>query len=363
MEKRSVEESNRRYRQEHRKLYRKAQRRKLLLLLILSWILLCISLFLLLRMRGRIRSVNEELGQALSRAAVLENDVDIMPSMQPASEESAADTGKFQGGAEESYAAQVGLNSVDKPKKRTYREIINRLQELGEESSLIRQVAENPGDYSEQLLEALANNPEMADFAVHYPEKKGLTTGEGLTDEEKAQDFPLFLQWDPRWGYAPYGDNSVVGLAGCGPTALAMVLWYLTGNEELTPDRIAEYSMKNGYYISGTGTAWLVLEDVPRLYDIWVSQPEADAWTIKQALDRGDEIILSMGPGDFTVGGHFIVIYGYTEEGFLVNDPNCVARSHTWTWEELKKQTKHMWVFSKDRPVNTVRPQVYYEVH
>lgn len=364
MENRRNKMENRGGRLNRSKSDRNVWRRKMLLWLVLLWILLSVTLFLLLQMHGKMRSMNKDLSQVMGRVGVLEEDLGIVPTAVPADGEIAANSKGQTGVVTESYADQVGLDQVEKPKERTYREIISRLQELGQESGLIQQVAENARNYPEQLLEALANNPELQDFAAHYLEKKGTVTGEGLTDGEKSQEFPLFLQWDPRWGYASYGDDSVVGLSGCGPTALSMVLWYLTGNEELTPDKIAEYSMKKGYYISGTGTAWLLLEDVPPLYGIWVSQPEADASTMRQALDRGDIIILSMGPGDFTIGGHFIVIYGYTEEGFLVNDPNCVARSRrTWTWEELKNQTKHMWVFSKDRPVNTVWPQVYYEVH
>lgn len=331
--------------------------------LILLWILLAVDLLLVLQLRGRVRKFNENLNQVMGRLVVLEADVRIArPENGGGTPAVAESDGMAYSGV--AYVDQVGLEQVDKPKERTYVEIISRLKELGKESSLIQQVADHAGEYPEQLLEALANNPELQDFAAHYLENKGTVTGEGLTEDEKSQEFPLFLQWDPRWGYAYYGDGSVVGLSGCGPTALSMVLWYLTGNEELTPDKIADYSMKNGYYISGTGTKWLLLEEVPPLYGIWVSQPEADDSIMKEALDGGDIIILSMAPGDFTIGGHFIVIYGYTEEGFLVNDPNCVARSRRiWTWEELKDQTKHMWVFSKEKPVYTVWPQVYDDVH
>ena len=142
----------------------------------------------------------------------------------------------------------------------------------------------------------------------------------------------------------------MIGLSGCGPTALSMVLWYLTGNEELTPDKIAAYSMENGYYLQGTGTAWQLMEDMARRYGIKVEQPKADERTMRQALDNGSVIICSVGPGDFTLGGHFIVIYGYTDEGFQVNDPNCVARSRRiWSWEELEDQIKNIWVFTRQK--------------
>ena len=340
---------------------RKAKRK--IRIVFLFGAMLSINLILLLQLRGRLQSVDRLLGQVQGRVEILEGDIGIAPPTGRNSVDTVTATAGITGVVAGSYADQMGLEQVDKPKVRTNKEIVSCLQKLGKENDLIQQVAEHAVNYPDQLLEALANNPELADFAVNYLEKKGTTTGEGLTDDEKAQEFPLFLQWDPRWGYASYGDDSVVGLSGCGPTALSMVLWYLTGNEELTPDKIAEYSMQNGYYISGTGTAWLLLEDVPRLYGIWVTQPKADAYTIKQVLDSGDIVILSMGPGDFTIGGHFIVVYGYTEEGFLVNDPNCVARSRrVWTWEELKDQIKNMWLFSKDVPISTVPPEVYFEV-
>ena len=343
--------NNKRRKSRKTKSIRAVKRKRRILFLFGAMLLL--NLFLLLQLPRKIQSVDQLLGQVQGKVSMLEGDIGIVSSAGGDDMDAIPVTVGIGGVVADSYADKMGLEQVDKPKVRTNEEIVSYLKELGKTNDLIKQVAEHAGNYPDQLLEALANNPELADFADNYLEKKGTVSGEGLTDNEKAHEFPLFLQWDPRWGYASYGDNSVVGLSGCGPTALSMVLWYLTGNEDLTPDKIAEYSMKNGYYISGTGTAWLLLEDVPRLYGIWVTQPKADANTIKQALDDGDMIILSMGPGDFTIGGHFIVVYGYTEEGFLVNDPNCVARSRrVWTWEELKDQIKNMWLFSKTQNKN-----------
>lgn len=214
-----------------------------------------------------------------------------------------------------------------------------------------RLMRQNSGLYPERLLEALANNPEMADFVVRYLEEH---EPGGLTESEKQEDFPLFLQWDPRWGYASYGKNSCIAVSGCGPTCLSMVLYYLTGNEELTPDVIGDYSMENGYYLPGTGTLWALFEDTAPLYGVYVSQPDPSEWEMKAALDGGAVLVCSMGPGDFTAGGHFIVLYGYDEDGFLINDPNCVARSRvSWSYEQLRRQMKHLWVFEtkQDLPV------------
>ena len=44
-------------------------------------------------------------------------------------------------------------------------------------------------------------------------------------------------------------------------------------------------------------------------------------------INEGKVLICSVKKGVFTAAGHFIVIYGYDEAGFKVNDRKCVARS------------------------------------
>lgn len=106
--------------------------------------------------------------------------------------------------------------------------------------------------------------------------------------------------------------------------------------------------MKNGYYMTGTGTAWALLKDFPEMYGLSVAQPKVSEKGIKDVLDQGGVVICSMKPGDFTAAGHFVVIYGYDSEGFLVNDPNCVARSReSWSYDVIGKQIKQMWTYQK----------------
>ncbi len=249
---------------------------------------------------------------------------------------------------EADYISSIGVVNVKKPIQRTSSQILERLSELGQDNPVIQEIYNNYSLYPESLLAALANNPEMADFASGYPDG-GENTAGGLTSHEKDQDFPLLLQWDPRWGYQPYGTDNI-GLAGCGPTCMSMALFYLTRDEKLTPDRIAAYSMENGYYVEGTGTAWALMEDMPKLYDIRLTKPGMSGRAMKSALDDGAIIICAMGEGDFTVAGHFIVIYGYDAKGFKVNDPNCVARSsRRWSFDELEPQIKNVWAYEKGR--------------
>ena len=122
----------------------------------------------------------------------------------------------------------------------------------------------------------------------------------------------------------------------------------MTRDASLTPDKIATYGMENGYYMSGTGTLWALIEEVPGLYGIGVENPALDEMALKQELDAGKVLICAMRQGDFTAAGHFIVIYGYDEEGFRVNDPNCVARSRkSWSFEQIGGQIKQVWALGK----------------
>ena len=65
---------------------------------------------------------------------------------------------------------------------------------------------------------------------------------------------------------------------------------------------------------------------------------------LQNRLDLGRPIICAMRPGDFTATGHFIVIYGYDENGFRVNDPNSMDRSGmSWSFSTLKGQIRNLW--------------------
>ena len=241
---------------------------------------------------------------------------------------------------------------LEKPIKRSKREVLERLYELQDSYPKIQDILENKDDYPEEMLAALANNPEMVDFVANYKNVTqsggtGKTTQTGLTQEEINAEYPLFLQWDSRWGYASYGDDSNIGLAGCGPTCLSMVLYYKTGDAKRTPDVLAAYAMRQGYYVSGTGTAWAFMEDGARHYGLYLRTLSKSEEAFKAALDKGRYIICAMGPGDFTAAGHFIVIYGYDKDGFLINDPNSRVRSERhWSYDEISGQIKAIWSYS-----------------
>lgn len=318
--------------------------------LVVACLLLALNVLLLLKMQSQIKGLNKALSQVMNRLPV--SGQEELGTPEARVQENVPNQGYYSAGEElpgeeiVDYVSLCGLPQVDKPVKRSQKEVLSRLEELARDSEVIDEIYKNHSSYPDEMLKALANNPEMADFVRNSLDADTEPTGTGLSTLEKGQDHPLFLQWDPRWGYVEYGDSNI-GLAGCGPTCVSMALYYLLGDEDITPEKMAEYSTENGYYVMGTGTAWALLEDAPKEYGIRVSQPRASEQTMKSALNQGDIIICSMKSGDFTDGGHFVVVYGYDAKGFLINDPNCVARSREkWSYDRIGKQIKNLWIYS-----------------
>ncbi len=248
------------------------------------------------------------------------------------------------------YIELYGLEHVDKPVKRTDDEVLQRLEELSEEYDLVKEVYENRELYSMELLANLADNPEMAAYVLGFigsMEADGEAEAK-FSQQELEAEYPLLLQFDPRWGYFEYGGKPL-GITGCGPTCLAMTILYLTDETNVTPDKIAEYSLKKDYYIEDVGTAWKMMEEFPKLYGLTVVNPSIKEESMKAELDKGNILICSMKSGEFTSGGHFIVVYGYDENGFKVNDPKCVARSRkTWNYSEFGNEIKGIWSIGQE---------------
>lgn len=122
-----------------------------------------------------------------------------------------------------------------------------------------------------------------------------------------------FNQGEEPWASLPYG-GSTISSAGCGPTALAIVISTMTG-ENVTPQMTAEYAMSHGLYVSGKGTS----HSFPSM--------AAGSWGLAvERVGRGqmDYVVKQLKKGRLAVvicaentilgsSGHFIVLTGVTE--------------------------------------------------
>ena len=214
--------------------------------------------------------------------------------------------------------------------------------------SVVQKLKGEPLDtslYPPELIELWERNEEARDFILDYPEDKDKEWKIDLSKEARQEGIPLLLQWDKRWGYETYG-SSMIAVTGCGPTCLSMVYIGLTGDASMHPKKMAAFSEKKGYYTEN-GTSWSLMTEGAEALGLSAEELPLDENSIKQCLFDGEPVICSMGPGDFTRQGHFIVLTGVDKEGDIVlNDPNSKKNSEkSWDYEEIAGQVKNLWAY------------------
>ena len=208
-------------------------------------------------------------------------------------------------------------------------------------------VIENNSIYPQDMVTFAQKYPQTIDYVYNYPQHlSGTSSSTESSSEASAPGVPLLLQWDARWGYVPYG-SGLIGYTGCGPTCLSMAAISLTRDARYTPAYVADLATRYGYVVPGSGSSWTLISEGCELLGLSARQLSPKEDQMKQALDAHCPIIAVVGPGDFTYTGHFIVITGYTAQGFTVNDPNSQENSEKcWSFEQLKGQIKNLWAMS-----------------
>lgn len=158
---------------------------------------------------------------------------------------------------------------------------------------------------------------------------------------------PYLYQIDPEWADAEYAGGTF-SETGCGPTALSMVYIYLTGNTDLDPVQMAQFSTDNGYATEGEGTSWTLMSEGAAQLGLSGQMIYASTDNLRSALEAGNPLVCVMNPGTFTEIGHFIVIERLGSDGkALVHDSNSVGRSmRTWDLDLICQEAAGVWVMS-----------------
>ena len=162
----------------------------------------------------------------------------------------------------------------------------------------------------------------------------------------RAGETPFLYQTDPQWAGHPYAGGTIEK-NGCGPTCLSMVYVALTGRGDLDPAAMADFAERGGYAVDGM-TAWALMTEGAAGLGLASEELPASPGSVREALLAGSPVICSVGPGDFTTTGHFIVLAGLTEDGeVVVHDPNSAERSgRAWDLERVLGQCLNLWAFS-----------------
>lgn len=200
--------------------------------------------------------------------------------------------------------------------------------------------------YPADIIELLDKNPETVDFVEDYPKKKDDPVATTIGDDYKEGQVPKLYQWDERWGYQQYG-TSFIAASGCGPTCLSMVLSSIKKDPSITPAAVASLSEQLGEVDSDNNTMWLLLSDAASTWGVYSEEGLLGEEQVRDTLNSGKLIICSVGPGDFTKIGHFIVLVSYNDGQVEVRDPfNTEHTEKTWTYANIASQIVEMWTFA-----------------
>ena len=238
-------------------------------------------------------------------------------------------------------------------KTATKEEKIKKLEAIksklnSQEAERLDYIIKNIDSYPDTLIDLVARNHETVDFVYSYKDREKYNNRKLSADINSSYyvdgDVPLFLQWDRRWGYRIYG-KEMIGLSGCGPTSLAMVIRHFDSDSTVNPYDVAKYSQDNGYVSADNFTSWKLFETGLSKYGLESQDVIPVEAKMKKALDDNKILIVSVNPGTFTERGHIIVIKGYNKNGdFLINDPNSIVNTNkTWSFDELKSEIRKIW--------------------
>lgn len=160
----------------------------------------------------------------------------------------------------------------------------------------------------------------------------------------------IFYQFNyPNVMYSNKGDKSrTVKTSGCGIVCTAMMLAEFV-DAKITPLDTCKMSLENGFRRDGEGTLWSFFPWLAKKYNLGFEQT-GDTKKALEALEKGALVVCSMGPGEFTSEGHFILAYGIDCNKVYVNDPNSSKRTGKGFYDDIfRHQCKQYFIFK--RPV------------
>lgn len=249
--------------------------------------------------------------------------------------EAAAQKTEQQKQAEAKTASDTNTDN-DTKKEETAEERLERVKKEAETKK-----------YPKDVIELLSKNPETVDFVEDYETKKDEPVAKDIGSDYVEGKIPKLIQWDERWGYKKYG-TSLVAASGCGPTCLSMVFIKLTGNSSITPAVVADYGNQMKAVDDENNTLWTFMSQAAEKWGVNCSEGLLTEAEVQTELAAGNPIICSVGPGDFTKIGHFIVLAAYNDGQVEVRDPfNKERTEKTWNYKDIEGQFVEMWTYSK----------------
>lgn len=154
-----------------------------------------------------------------------------------------------------------------------------------------------------------------------------------------------FNQGDSRWADYLYGGTDSMEKYGCGPTAVAMLVYSFSENGSGTdPIGIADWASENGYYAYHSGSYHALIESALTHYGLSVESVTDYTYEyVSNLLSEGHILVALMKKGTLTdSSGHFILITKLLDNGNVwIADPNSYENSlKEWELDTLLSELK-----------------------
>lgn len=149
---------------------------------------------------------------------------------------------------------------------------------------------------------------------------------------QRTSGIPLYIQTDQEWKELPYGTDGDRNMAenGCALATLAMVgSYYGFGS---TPETLLNWAQED-YYVDGAGTSWDIFQDFATYHDLNFLNLGDNMEAAVSELEQGHLVVVSVKKGLFTEVGHIMLLTGYKDGQFSLNDPNDDEKKlHNYQW-------------------------------
>lgn len=160
-----------------------------------------------------------------------------------------------------------------------------------------------------------------------------------------------YKQFDARWRgkvYSAVGDaRQTMKTSGCGPSACADVISTFC-DKSITPWQVAQEFMEKGFRTRKSGTAYGAFKWAFQKYKgkglSRFAQGRKCHAAVKAALAEGALAVALMGPGYWTRGGHYIVVWKWEGGVVYACDPGSSVRKRQ-AEDAFKKQARRYFVF------------------
>lgn len=210
-----------------------------------------------------------------------------------------------------------------------------------------------------EMSENTASFPDTENAKTAFSPSATLGTVEDLDAFDIPEDFSgyfvmldtalggmmYFNQGDTRWAEYLYGGTDSMEKYGCGPTAVAMLVYsFSESGSGIDPIGIADWAAENGYYAYHSGSYHTLIENSLTHFGLSVESVTDHTYEyVSNLLADGHVLVALMKKGTLTdSSGHFILITKLLDNGNVwIADPNSYENTmKEWELDVLLSELK-----------------------